>query len=117
MRISTNIDYYRKPLFYKLFVWFYLQEKDYKKHQYYLWLLDGGTKEYDEIEDEDEVTLKHENIFLIKSFKYILLLVTSSGVGIIVLALWHTKLAPAGIGRRSILIYRTRADVSFGNFY
>ncbi|KAL9954885.1 hypothetical protein ACROYT_G042470 [Oculina patagonica] len=29
-------------------------EKDYKKHQYYLWLLDGGTKEYDEIEDEDE---------------------------------------------------------------
>ena len=32
------------------------QEKDYKKHQYYLWLLDGGTKEYDEIEDEDEVT-------------------------------------------------------------
>lgn len=35
-----------------------MQEKDYKKHQYYLWLLDGGTKEYDEIEDEDEVTIQ-----------------------------------------------------------
>ena len=37
---------------------FYWQEKDFKKHQYYLTLLDGGTKEYEEIEDEDEVELK-----------------------------------------------------------
>ncbi|KAM7451307.1 hypothetical protein ABFA07_000987 [Porites harrisoni] len=29
-------------------------EKDFKKHQYYLWMLDGGTKDYEEIEDEDE---------------------------------------------------------------
>ncbi|XP_015775090.1 PREDICTED: annexin A6-like isoform X2 [Acropora digitifera] len=29
-------------------------EKDFKKHQYYLWMLDGGTKDYDEVEDGDE---------------------------------------------------------------
>jgi len=44
------------PRYGKLSDFVCLQEKDYKKHQYYLWLLDGGTKEYDEIEDEDEVT-------------------------------------------------------------
>ena len=35
------------------FLLFY-QEKDFKKHQYYLWMLDGGTKDYDEFEDEDD---------------------------------------------------------------
>ncbi|XP_067031902.1 uncharacterized protein [Acropora muricata] len=29
-------------------------EKDFKKHQYYLWMLDGGTKDYGEVEDGDE---------------------------------------------------------------
>ena len=49
-------------------MWFCWQEKDFKKHQYYLTLLDGGTKDYEEIEDEDEVKVdvfKKNNIFIV----------------------------------------------------
>ena len=47
-------------------MWFCWQEKDFQKHQYYLTLLDGGTKDYEEIEDEDEVkvdVLKKNTIY------------------------------------------------------
>lgn len=52
-------------------MWFCWQEKDFKKHQYYLTLLDGGTKDYEEIEDEDEVKVdvfKKNTILVIAGF-------------------------------------------------
>jgi len=55
-RASTRRSVYCQPSVWQASDFVCFQEKDYKKHQYYLWLLDGGTKEYDEIEDEDEVT-------------------------------------------------------------
>ena len=47
---------YKKRLGMHAFGFVILQEKDFKRHQYYLSLLDGGTKDYEEFEDEDEVT-------------------------------------------------------------